>query len=275
MHVHGICQGLYQGIPSEDVTGHAEVGNTVVAWVIDGASTISESPFTTFSGLTDAGWFARRISDILKVAVRVAPINASLVESVLACVRNDYRCAGGFRHPAWAWPLAAASIVRVAVCGVRAVVDNFIYADCFTTIGPGAGVSVPGDGHLVVPGLGEKWLPCSGLCREDVAAMRANRIIKQCDQPRGALSMNPRSARGACCCSEILTSGGGVLIGSDGLSRVWGSYGIISAQEALALVQRGGLFSLLEVLRSHEASRRVIRSEIKARDDAAGVYIKI
>lgn len=84
LKVEQVSQGIYERIPSEDVVGYRVREDSLLAWAIDGASTLTERPFTTFSDVTDAGWFARQLSSLLQARFRNMPFSTQLLR--LGCV---------------------------------------------------------------------------------------------------------------------------------------------------------------------------------------------
>lgn len=275
MQCCGLSQGVYRGIPSEDVIDCAKCGRALVAWVIDGASTISEQPFTTFRGITDSGWFARRISRLLGRAVRASSPTTQMLESILSRVRNDYTRAGGLRQPAWAWPMAAATIVHLVQRSGTIESTCLRYADCFCHVASACRPILPWSGCVSAGSLGRRWVPCSGVLGEPLRVLRERRTFKQLVDARGALTLDSTSAYGGSAQGAEIKSASIILLGSDGLSRVWQSYGILTAACALDVAARAGLPSLFQELRKFEASPFHVTAEIKAHDDASAILISV
>ena len=275
MRAHSLTQGMYDHVPSEDVAGYVDLGGSLVAWVVDGASTIGDEPFTTFGELSDAGWFARRIGVELAVCARGGDFGMPVLQDILERVRDAYRQqAGDLRQPAWAWPLVAATAMRIFPRREGSHIETITYAGCFLRFNC-SGMPAITPTEVLAPSPGRPWKPCSGLKGAALRDMRDRRVLRQTVDARGTLTMDPRSALGGARCNHALPPGSDVLIGSDGLARLWCSYRLLSAREALALVARAGLPALFKRLRTHEASQTAVGEEVKVNDDASGIHIRI
>ncbi|AKC68856.1 hypothetical protein [Pandoraea oxalativorans] len=273
-HIECISQGIYKDIPCEDVVGYHRAGQSILAWAIDGASTLSEAAFTTFCDVSDAGWFARKVAESLPELSAPSFASSNLHEKLHA-IRHEYfdACAGA--NPMHEWPVAAATIVEInAVSPKRLAVSIHRYADCFELFEHAPLPSrAPDNPTQPVPQTYDKWKPHSGFADESLALLRSRRCQQQRNQFSSALTLNPVSAFNAKTSHLTLDSPAHILIGTDGLSRAWDTYGLMTAEEALRLVTQCGLNALLGKLRAHEATLACSPADSKRRDDASGVFL--
>lgn len=272
--IEQVSQGIYEHIPSEDVVGHVQREDSLLAWVIDGASTLTETPFTTFSDVTDAGWFARELSRLLEERFQHTRFSPAELRLVLQDLRQAYRRAGGDARPLWAWPVAAATVLEVDMSVSPARLASYHYADCFIATWHTAACAERVVDDVVLPAaVYDPWKPYSGFQGVQRDRLWLRREQQQKNESSSALTLNPQSALNASLQSEILQRPGHVLLGSDGLSRVWDTYHLMTKAQALQCVAQQGLPALLRVLRTFEASARTGDAGLKRRDDASGIHL--
>lgn len=272
--IQQISHGIYAHIPTEDVVGYLLRENSMLLWAIDGASPLTAVPFTTFESITDAGWFARRLSQKLQKQFRDEPFNKALLQTVLQSLQDEYRHAGGNAQPPWAWPVAAAAIVEVDRTTEEGLVSIFRCADCFVEILQGP---QPSADDIAMPRellrTYDLWKPFSGFEGHKLVSLRQRRCQQQENEARNALTLNPVSAMNAIEEQRAIPTPVHIVLGSDGLSRVWDTYQLMTSEEAMQLVARHGLPALLRVLREIEASAVTGRADLKRRDDASGIHL--
>ncbi|WP_141452910.1 hypothetical protein [Pseudoxanthomonas sp. z9] len=273
VNIDQVCQGIYEHIPGEDVVGCVRRGDAVLAWAIDGATTLTEHPFTTFPDLTDAGWFARGMGRWLAERGALESFSPSLLEEGLRVLRDEYLRAGGEAQPLHAWPVAAAVVAEISPSGPALRMRVHRYEDCFLEIH-----SAPASPRSMVPAVlptqsHDEWKPHSGFGLPALERMWERRRQQQANTGGTALTLNPISAHNAVIEELVLTAPVHVVLGSDGLSRVWDTYNLMSREQALALVAERGLAALLATLREHEASTRTGDAGLKRRDDASGLHL--
>ncbi|WP_297908969.1 hypothetical protein [Thiomonas sp.] len=276
MHLdsHMCVDRAYEDIPSEDVAGYLVRETSALAWVVDGASTLAERAFPHFPGLTDAGWFARRIDTSLREWFAESPYDPSCMAGLLASARNDYLEVGAGVEPLWAWPVAAAVIVEIDAALGRLCI--YRYADCFVeTAAAPSGNPAFMRGVIGCAGVRPRWKPCSGFTGSTLAVLRARREIQQRNQGTGALTLNPHSATNALLENRSIQPPSDILLGSDGLSRLWDTYGVLSRIQAMRYTAREGLASLFRTLREFEENHETGAIGLKGRDDAIGLHLRL
>ena len=266
-------QGIYEHIPTEDVVGYVQRERSILAWAIDGASTLTAAPYNTFHDVTDAGWFARQLDQRLRAECQDVPFSKALLHRILRSVREEYVRAGGLRQPLWAWPSAAALCVEMCRAGGQIEMSIFRYADCFieTCHATDLREEYSSDPAQNTPEF-DPWKPFSGFRGQKLASLWRRRMQQQMNLVRNALTINPASAMNAVEEQGIVSSPVHVLLGSDGLSRIWDTYHVMTKDEAMRFVVRQGLHALLRKLREFESNSRT-GVDSKRRDDASGLHI--
>ncbi|VVE63127.1 hypothetical protein PCA31118_01097 [Pandoraea captiosa] len=268
-----ISEGIYANIPTEDVVGYLRRPGSVLAWAIDGASTLSESPFTTFDDISDAGWFARKVADALSNMADSAFMPSRLHQELIS-IKQAYFSASGSKRPVHEWPVAAATIVEMdVVSSSRVAVSIYRYADCFELLHEGP---IPLDtdlrAPLSVPRTYDPWKPHSGFTGDRLSQLQARRCEQQRNELSSALTLNPVSAFNAKKLQTSLHTPAQILVGTDGLSRAWDTYGLMTSAQALRLATQSGLGALLHAVRHHEATL-ASNTDRKRRDDASGILL--
>lgn len=141
----------------------------MLAWAIDGASTLTEVPFTTYDGLSDAGWFARRLAQLLEEQFKKTSFSKAKLRSGLRILQEEYRHAASDIPPLWAWPVAAAIMVEIDQTAAKTKMTIYRYADCFELVSQEI---LPDANHPVSPASEppptyDLWKPFSGFqCHE-------------------------------------------------------------------------------------------------------------
>jgi len=273
--IEQISEGIYEHIPTEDVIGCLQREHSMLAWAIDGASTLTEVPFTTFDGLSDAGWFARRLAKLLVEQFKEAPFSKAKLRSGLQILQEEYSHAAQNAPPLWAWPVAAAVIVEIDQTAAQTQMSIYRYADCFELVLEG----ILSDGNHIAgsvsqpPATYDRWKPFSGFQGQELTRLWQRRCEQQRNKFSTALTLNPASAINAIEEQRTIHTPAHIVLGSDGLSRVWDTYELMTSEQAMHLVAQHGLPALLRVLRDFEASDPTGRANLKRRDDACGIHI--
>jgi len=245
LKVEQVSQGIYERIPSEDVVGYRVREDSLLAWAIDGASTLTEAPFTTFSDVTDAGWFARQLSSLLQARFRNMPFSTQLLRLGLRELGQVYRQAGGEAQPLWAWPGAAATVVEIDFSVRPMQLLSYRYADCFVTSWHGGAEGLRPDEVAPPAQAYAPWKPYSASRVSSVIGYGCAVSSNRGTSLALALTLNPESALGATVKRDTLHRPGHVLLGSDGLSRIWDTYQLMTREQAVQHVACHGLSSLL------------------------------
>lgn len=275
-NVESISQGIYKDIPSEDVVGYLPRERSILAWAIDGASTLTESPFATFDCISDAGWFARRLADLLRQLKATAFCKAKLRDG-LDMLRQEYCAASKLIPPLEDWPVAAATIAEIDFSvGTTLTVSIYRYADCFDLIHQGALPHSNRDKPSASQCLSyDPWKPCSGFRGQPLEQLLQRRRQQQRNEFSTALTLNPKSALNATEEHLTIDAPAHILLGTDGLSRVWETYNLMAREQVIQWVAQNGLSTLLTILRDHEARIPAGERSGKRRDDASGIYVSL
>lgn len=278
IEVSSLAQRLYRDVPNEDVVGHAFAGETLLAWIVDGASTITEKPFTTFSGITDATWFAEMLGNgFTSTMKRSRIVDTRRISEILLDAQEMYRRAGGFRRPPWAWPSAAAMIVCITCTNHNARISVLRYADCafeFAPINPKKSARATGS-VPVNESIDEPWQPFSGVAIPALRHIKERRTARQLLDPGGVLTLAPESAFGGTAEFKLLPVDTSILICSDGLSRLWKSYNLMTSRTAVEIATNYGLSALITIIRNHERHMINGTTEIKRSDDISALLISL
>ena len=269
-----LVDGIYRAIPSEDVAGFVARPDGFAAWVIDGASTLSNEAFTTYATVTDCGWFARQVSRFFETELAARPFSPVVLSGEIAALRHRYDADGGDAAPEWAHPVAAAMIVEVTCHTGTARIRQHRYADCFAVFGEGE-VAADVAETQVSPGHFDPWKPCSGFDGARLEALRARRCQQQRNEESDALTLNPLSAFNVHTSEQTITRPFHALLGSDGLARLWEGYALFSRAAALERVRDHGAAHLFECLRRYEAEAAAGPKNEKRRDDASAVHVVV
>lgn len=272
--VSQVSQGIYEHIPTEDVVGYLLRERSMLAWAIDGASPLTAAPFKTYEDITDSGWFARRLSQLLEKQFQDIPFSKAQLRNGLQILQEEYLHDGGDAQPIWAWPVAAATVVEIDRTTEPVHMSIYRYADCFLEVLQGP---LPSENHSArpaqLPPSYDLWKPYSGFQRKKLVDLWQRRWRQQESECSTALTLNPASAMNAVEERREIATPAHIVLGSDGLSRVWDTYQLMTSEEALHLVVQHGLPSLLHVLRGFEASAPTGGADLKRRDDASGIHI--
>lgn len=272
--VSQVSQGIYEHIPTEDVVGYLLRERSMLAWAIDGASPVTAAPFKTYEDVTDAGWFARRLSQLLEKQFQDIPFSKAQLCNSLQVLQDEYRRDGGDAQPIWGWPVAAATFVEIDRTKEPVSMSVFRYADCFVEV---LQVPVPSADQSPRPPQSppsyDRWRPYSGFRGHKLLNLWQRRLQQQKGECSTALTLNPASAMNAVEEERKITTPAHIVLGSDGLSRVWDTYQLMTSEQAMHLVAQHGLSSLLHALRNFEASSLTGGAELKRRDDASGIHI--
>lgn len=269
-----VSEGIYEHIPTEDVVGYLLRERSMLAWAIDGASPVTAAPFKTYENITDAGWFARRLSQLLERQFQDIPFSKAQLCNGLQVLQDEYRHDGGDVQPIWAWPVAAATLVEIDRSTEPASISIYRYADCFVEILQGPLCSL---NHCARPAQlapsHDLWKAYSGFQGHKLVSLWQRRLQQQKGECSTALTLNPASAMNAVKEERKITTPAHIVLGSDGLSRVWDTYQLMTSEQAMHLVVQHGLPSLLHALRNFEASGLTGSADLKRRDDASGIHV--
>lgn len=268
--------GAYMDMPSEDVTGHVARGGTILMWAIDGASPLTDEPFTVFQNESNSGWFARRLSECLKTRFVEQTFNPAQLREVIGELRAEFIQCSGSPVPDWSWPVAAAVMVEVSELDGRVRIEVHRYSDCFFATAQGTLEADVTKARRIADAISTgRWKPASGFSGKTLTSLRERRARQQDNEGTTALTLNPESAMNA---SAVLLNRGRplhVLVGSDGVSRLWESYAAMTISDAMSVVAREGVGGLIAELRRFEACAVLPQKDEKPSDDACCIHLFI
>lgn len=272
---------LASGEANEDRYGHC---GGLLAWVIDGATDVIETPLIGRG--TDAAWFAEAAHRAISTAALVPPEHlddfpARICETVAAAFERAVTRQPVGRHE---YPSATTMIVRAN--GDR--VDYAAVGDCAliahsngNTYTVGLGGEEAGDRSTakVVVSLQEQNATASP---DEIKAhmwpkIRKRRAKINLSDGYGALSITPPPPKFVVTGSLKVAPGDHVLIASDGLTRLSELYHHYKPAELIDAAISSGLKTLVRELREIEIADAACRTypRVKATDDATGLLLKI
>lgn len=266
--------GAYSDVPNEDVVGYISRGDSILIWAIDGASALTDTPFTVFSGESNSGWFSRRLSECLKSEFKSHSFSTVALMGAINQLRREFVLSANGAAVDWSWPVAAAVIMEVRELDNRVQMEVHQYSDCFYMSAPGdLEADVMRRRVSSVSNQSNTWRPASGFNGAKLDALRERRYQQQLNVHSSALTLNPESAlSGARRCLEV-SSPMHILLGSDGLARLWELYDAMEMSEAMSVAAKSGVSGLIEELRRFEASVAPFPLDGKPVDDACGIHV--
>lgn len=268
------CNGAYVDVPSEDVVGYLSRGDTLLIWAIDGASSLSDQPFTVFPDESNSGWFSRRLSECLRAEFNQRAFDTSALAQIIGELKREFDERSGGIAAEWSWPVAAAVMVEISEFESRVEMRVYRYADCFfNVVQDDLGADVMGRRITVEPACINAWKPASGFYGAKRDAMRMRRVQQQRNVDTSALTLNTDSAMNATVISCSFNRPLHVLVGSDGLARLWEVYKELDIPEAMSIAATAGVARLVARLRQFESAPGRVRSDMKSTDDACGIHV--
>ena len=118
-----------------------------------------------------------------------------------------------------------------------------------------------------------EWRPYSGFSGETLDRLRNHRVDQQHNCNTTALTLNPLSAENCRHIQQKTPTPCHILLGTDGLSRIWEHYALVEQSRVIDTLAQEGLPSLFRQLREHEMGGSSKQAELKSRDDAAALHI--
>lgn len=255
--------------PSDDAFGWHLQDQTLHAWVIDGATSVSERPDKVRAGVSDASWFANALSRSISRTVVYAPLTQASLAGILAELLPRFEAMAGDALDAYDYPVAAMTYVSVTRRGDRFVFEGLQFADCFlhlqTLRKPQMGQHAV---HSALPARPlNASLPKTPEILERLRARRSDQVLRDASS---AVTIFPRSvAKGM----RFRFSRPGhlpiaLLLGSDGIARLWEEYNLCAIHQSADRILRHGALRELAKLRHWEATHRGHCMSIKPADDA-------
>ena len=265
MEVVEIVHASASRAPSDDAAGFRRVGGALHLWVIDGATSVSAVPNRADPALSDAAWFARSLSAAIHRSVIQAPLTPARLADLLRRIEARYRARVRGPLAAHDWPVAAMCYACIRVRGRRFVIEGLDYADCFLMARSTTGLR-PQPGPTRRPPLP----PDASLPKSDtlLAHLRARRGAQVERGVSSAVTIRAESAGRGRRVRMAVRGPALVVLGSDGIARLWEAYGLETAAQAMQRFARHGALRGVLRLRDWERTHAGHGREIKPADDA-------
>lgn len=256
--------------PGDDTFGTAHRGGALHAWVIDGATSVSDVPDKVLPGLADPAWFARGLSSEIARIIRFGPtLGMGPLSLALHTLSRRFEAAVTAPEP-HDYPVAAMTYLRIARHGARFRIDALAFADCFfslTKARHGARRVRPLPAPLAHTGLSDD--------PETLSRLRRRRAAQNTDLASTAITLNPRSLALGRRSVTYAQSGTEVLLGSDGYARLWTEYALAPKQEVISRTARFGALEGLTRLRDWERRHEDHGLAPKGADDVTALRIHL
>lgn len=251
--------------------------------LLDGATPLTGERYIG-AGASDPAWFVRQFAADLGAVLRADATQEDQVQAALARTRAAFEAAGGNADvPAWAWPIATLSWVRIrhaAGAGAERL-ELYCLGDSKVLLRRPDGSAVDLDpfdnpqervtqaavAALVAEGIDDPAARWERL----LPMLRARRAEQNLAVPPYVLCVAPRGPFAARTAQVPVPAGALLLVLSDGLYRLVDVYGLHSDTSLLDACAARGLDALLDELRRFEAGAVAAGLAAKAADDASAV----
>ncbi|MFZ6747061.1 protein phosphatase 2C domain-containing protein [Undibacterium sp. JH2W] len=261
--------------PNEDLACHfIHDDGTMDLLVFDGASSVAEQAYLGVDS-GDAAWFVQQLAAALQQVSTPAmsqPDSVELALQTLHAHHQDLLQAAAI--PAYAWPIAALSWLRVQAGGAHA--SLYALGDCKTFLldaqdkvhdldpydNPQEGILKTAIEKLKQEGLDEqaRWARLLPMLRERrVAQNMSARPSILCLHPQGRFAAREYDIQ--------LTAGDRLLLMTDGFYRLVDSYQLYEDESLMQACANRGLAAMMQELRAYEAGA-ASGMAVKKADDA-------
>ncbi|SDY77066.1 hypothetical protein [Citreimonas salinaria] len=257
--------------PSDDAFGLLHRPGVLHAWVIDGATSVSERPNKVLSRLSDPGWFARALSDEIRRTLRHGELTDDALARSLSHLRRRFIDRAGPELDHHDFPVAAMTYLRISRHGRRYAIDSLKFADCFHLQGPVAPARIAPGAALPAP-LPKASLPATGPLIE---RMRRRRAAQVRDLASTAITIDPSSAGMGRRRREIAYPGSEIVLGSDGYARLWTEYALQTEEDAIRTTAQVGAARVLHDLRAWERANLGHGKAPKPADDVTVLRLRV
>lgn len=253
--------------------------------VIDGGSSVAERDYIDdIHG--DVAWFVHAFTSALERMLIPGRDQSECVGMAIADVRAQFRqLAAGREVPAYAWPIAAMTWLRISQHDDAARASLYSLGDCKTLLYTPNGSCIDPDpfvnpqeavlqdaiARLTADGIEDP------LCRREhmLPMLRARRESQNMAPAPGILCLEPNGPFRARLRRVELPHDASVLVMTDGFYRLVDLYGLYTDATLVEACINLGLKAQLDELRNYEASSaRTAARAVKASDDAsAAIWI--
>ena len=261
---------------NEDRVGYFAGDQYFYAWMIDGATSPTDERFISKT-LTDGAWYAGRLDIALRRASREEPSVNEIAKRAITCVCADFEAARGERDiPMWAWPLAALSLISLKRTFDGWQIEGLHLADCPVYLAANVSNTVIWEkkplGEIRVAGSDDQ------ASMDAIQRLKRRRIEQHQSRTTPIAGLSPDSAQYAVLTSSRITEDLAVVLMSDGLSRSFDEYQMISRADALLACQDYSsseeLLNRMRKFEEEEYSRKDGRM-FKTSDDASFLALKL
>ncbi|QYI99590.1 protein phosphatase 2C domain-containing protein [Thalassovita mediterranea] len=270
--------------PNDDRANGAVGAARGHAWVIDGATGVSDQTYVSTDG-SDAAWLAAQLdTHFAELPQTSEPIRVAL-RRIIGRVRDDYLLqASPSNVPDFAIPSAAALYCGWEQSGHRVHIRFSGLGDCSAIVREATGLlhiigdlSSGGDAHML-----DRFAAFHG--DESEAATSELRAFLQeqrsrMNKPDGywVFSIAPEAASHITECTLCLRSPADLLMMTDGFARLIDHFHAYTPETLLDAALQRGLDPLYEELRALEAGDpdRTVAPRVKQEDDASAVLVRL
>lgn len=269
---------------NEDLVAVHAHGALTDILVIDGGSSVAGRDYVDHE-IGDVAWFVRRFADALATVLDKVPdavyAQDEMVAAAVEATRAGYLAAGaGAVVPAYAWPIAALTWVRIIHHGGEDELRLYCLGDCKTLLRLPDGCvrdldpwTNPQEAVLqgVLAGLPSD--PAERKARL-LPLLRARREQQNAAAAPGVLCLRPAGPAGSFAARRHtlrVGPGASLLCMTDGFYRLVDPYAVFSPAGLIDACRTRGLDAMLAVLRALEARGGIGGLTVKPADDAAAV----
>lgn len=252
--------------------------------VLDGASSVAERDYIDpVQG--DVAWFVHAFTAALEQALSPGRSQQDCVDSAVAMVRSSVAQTGKTSAaPQYAWPIAALTWLRVSQQDGIAQASLYSLGDCKSLLQTAGGNCIDLDPFInpqedvvqaEIAKLRAEGVTGSSERRARMLPMLRERRIFQNSAPAPEiLCLHPRGPFAPRLHQFALDPGTSVLVMSDGFYRLVDPYGLYTDATLMTACLERGLATMLDELRTHEATAGGTGARaVKAADDASAAIV--
>jgi hypothetical protein len=266
------CSNRGSGRSNDDAAGHVVGATWADFWVIDGATSVADLQYVP-GAESDPSWYATLLSGRFSaLAAERLPLTQILRRSITEA-RQAYEALVGpvADIPVFAWPLAAASYVRVLPSADGLAVESLHLGDCSVFLRSEADEALA----LWDPGNAEPPLASPAVRADQLPHLRQRRIEQHATPTSGIAGLDPAAADHAVPALASLRGSFDIVLATDGLARLYKEYSLMTRAQFVSEATRSpATQSLLTTLRDAER-RNAGPVFYKSQDDATLLAARI
>ena len=275
-----------KGGRNDDLVRVLERDGVTDVLMLDGATSLAARDYVDPDN-GDPAWFVRAFADAFASVADAGADQEAIVQDALAGVRAAWASGGGGANvPAYAWPIAALSWIRIRrEDGGARLLQLYCLGDCKVLLGQaddevrdldpydnvhehqlhGAVAALVAGGMLDAAGRFAALTPMLRQRREAQNTAPMPDVL--CLAPRGRFAARRLGLR--------VDGPAALLAMSDGFYRLADPYGLYGDAALVRACARHGPQSLLDELRAFEAARDTAQLALKGADDASAVLVNV